>query len=383
MKKLIMIAMLVALPLAAFAEVTHIPNTYPSVGRGIRPLGMGNTFLTMKGTDQNTLYYNPAAIRDYSNKVKWTTGMPVPPFELSWSVIRLIRDVFNFKDDLRAQTTTSGKINVFQTFVDKHIGEFNELEVQTPLIAAYNRYFYASLITDNDIGISFMNRAFPNFEINARSLAGLMLGSSWGFFDERLEIGAAVKGLYSMQNNRVITESDILQNNFDDFKWSNWQRGLGVGVDVGAKYMIHDFGSDIMDTLRPTIGFTYQDIGNTKFRWMKKNGGPASLQQTINAGVGIHPTFGMVEASLMADFREINVKKEFLLKTNFGAEVRFPWLAIQPALRAGFSQGYPSVGGGLRLWKLHWNVAYYGREMGMTTREKGSYRIANEFTWIF
>lgn len=376
--------MAVSLPFLVMAEPTSIPDTSPAIGRSVRYLGMGNSSLSMKGYDVNAPYYNPAAIRDYSYEVTWSSALlPVPPFELSYSAIRLIKDVFDFKDDLDKATGSSAKIDVFNNFVNQHIGSFNELEVRIPIVAAFNRYFYAGVISDNDLGISFRNRAFPNFEIKAKGYSGMALGTAYAFFEDRLELGLLAKIIYGIENEQVITSADILQNNFDDFKWSNWKRGLGVGFDAGAKFEIYDFGVDILDTLKPTIGVTYQDIGNTKFRWMKKNGGPTKIGQTVSAGIGIHPTFGLVETSLLVDIRDINVKEDFLLRLNAGAEVRFPAVPLTPSVRAGVNQGYPAVGVGIKVWKLLWNAAFYGKELGEYTREKGGYRVANEFVWQF
>jgi len=385
MKKIILLALLaVSLPFLVMAEPTSIPDTSPAIGRSVRYLGMGNSSLSMKGYDVNAPYYNPAAIRDYSYEVTWSSALlPVPPFELSYSAIRLIKDVFDFKDDLDKATGSSAKIDVFNNFVNQHIGSFNELEVRIPIVAAFNRYFYAGVISDNDLGISFRNRAFPNFEIKAKGYSGMALGTAYAFFEDRLELGLLAKIIYGIENEQVITSADILQNNFDDFKWSNWKRGLGVGFDAGAKFEIYDFGVDILDTLKPTIGVTYQDIGNTKFRWMKKNGGPTKIGQTVSAGIGIHPTFGLVETSLLVDIRDINVKEDFLLRLNAGAEVRFPAVPLTPSVRAGVNQGYPAVGVGIKVWKLLWNAAFYGKELGEYTREKGGYRVANEFVWQF
>lgn len=387
MKKILLVIGAVALlfPSIVFAEKTHVSDTYPLLMRGVRPIGMGNAFLAMKGTDQNTLFYNPAAIRDYGNDTKWITGLlPVPGFEFNYGTINLIRDVFDFKDDLDKETTDSGKVGVFRTFINKHVGEFHDLALHTPLIGAYNRYFSASLILDSKTDISFRNRAFPNFEIKASNLAGMAFGSAYGFLNDSLEVGAAVKVLYGVANEQIITTSDILINNMDDFKWSNWKRGLGIGFDIGVKYEIYDFGQDWIDTLKPTIAVTYQNVGKTRFIAMKKNGGPDSLPQSVSAGIGVHPIIGPIETSILVDIREINVKKDFLMKLNAGVEARFhERLGLKPALRAGCNQGYAAFGGGLEIWKLTWNVAYFARELGENTREKAAWRIANEFIWKF
>lgn len=370
---------------SALAERTHIANTYPTLGRGVRPLGMGNAFLTMQGTDENALFYNPAAIHDYSRDLTLTTGiLPPSSVELNYVTIQLVKDVFDFQDDLDKATTDSDKIDTFKDFVDSHIGKFYSMAFRLPIAGAYNRWFAASLISDDRIDISFRNRAFPNFEIRTTSLSGIALGSAYGLLDETLSVGLATKILYGIENEQIITTSDILTQAMDDFKWKEWKRGMGVGFDLGAKYHIPDFGVNIIDVLQPTVAVVYQDIGNTRFIAMKKNGGPEKLPQTVSAGVGVHPTFGTIDTSLEVDFRELNVKEDLLLKLNVGAEARFPRMAgIKPSLRGGMQQSYPTVGCGLEIWKVTWNFAFFGKEVGQTTRQKAGYRLASEIVWRF
>lgn len=371
-------------PFIVRAEKTNIANTYPILGRGVRPLGMGNAFLTMKGSDENILFYNPAAIADLSNDTKFTTGLLPPSFEINYEVIQLTLDIFDFKDDLDVAATDSAKIDVFQTFVDQHIGSFYSMETRAPIIGVYNKYFAVSLISDSKLGVSFRNRAFPNFEIRATSLAGLAFGTAYGFFEDSLDVGVAAKVLYGAENEQIVTTNEILAQTLDDFKWENWKRGLAVGADIGVKYEIYDFGQNWIDTLHPTVAVAYQNIGKTRFIAMKKNGGPEDLPQSVSAGIGIHPKIGEIETSVLVDFREINVKQDFLMKLNVGAEARFPQrMGLRPSIRGGMNQGYPTVGAGLEIWKLVWNVAFFGKEVGEVTRQKAGYRIANEFTWRF
>jgi hypothetical protein len=367
------------------AEKTHIGNTYPSVGRGVRPLGMGNAFLTMKGDDENTIFYNPAAIRDYSNDTRFITNLPIPTIEFNWEVVQLTKDIFDFADDIdvASSDSDSATIDTFQTFVDNHTGKFYSLENRMNLLGVYNRYFYVTIPQDSRLGFSFRNSFVPNFEIRSTNVTGVTVGSGYGFFEESLTVGAAVKVLYGLENEQIITTSDILASSLDEFKWNGWKKGIGVGVDVGVKYEIYDFGVDWIDTLRPTVAVTYQNIGDTKFRLMKKNGGPEALPQSVSAGIGFFPRFGDVHTALLVDVRELNIKEDFLMKLNVGAEARFPLIIGKPALRGGLNQGYPTGGVGFEIWKLVWNAAFFGKEIGENTRQKGGYRIANEFTWRF
>ncbi len=388
MKKLIVLfaVAVMALPQLAHAIAmkTNIADSFPSFGRSVRALGMGNAMLSAKGIDQNAMFYNPSAIADYEGEVTYYTGLIPPAFEFNYSAIALTKDLFNLKDDLDKATTASAKTNVFRNFVDKHVGSSYDLDVRLPLFGAYNRYFSVALLSDNRMGISFRNRAFPNYEIRATSISGVGLGSAYALFEDTLEIGAMAKVLYGIENEQIITIADILSGNMDNFKWKYWKRGMGVGFDVGAKYQVPDFGQDWIDTLRPAVAVTYQDIGNTKFRWMKKNGAPSRLDQSVSAGFSLNPVFGAVETSLNVDFRQLNLKQEFILKLNAGIEARFPErYGMKPSLRAGCNQGYPTVGGGIQIGFFNWDVAFYGKELGESTREKGAYRLASEWSYRF
>ena len=56
MKKLLGLIFFATLSANAWGfEPTNIADQYPSLGRSLRPLGMGNAYLTMEGTDQSSL----------------------------------------------------------------------------------------------------------------------------------------------------------------------------------------------------------------------------------------------------------------------------------------------------------------------------------------
>lgn len=382
---LIAIALITMLPATLLAEVTSIGNKFPSIGRSVRPLGMGNSFLTMKGTDLSPIFYNPAAIADYGNEITWVTGMPIPQIQLGYDAIQLTRDVFNFKDDINKATTDAQKTALLDNFVNSHSGKLYGLDIFLPVIGAYNRYFSAAVIVNGQLDISFRNTSTVNFEISSKNYSGLVLGTAIPLLDDSLKIGVAGKVLYGVENQQTITNNSIINNNMHEFEWKNWKRGLGVGVDAGVKYEIYDFGQDWIDTLKPTVAATWQNINQTRWIAMKKNGGPSNLPQDISAGFGIHPTLGPVESSFDVDIREINRSQDFLMRLHAGAEFRLPArYMLSPSIRVGCNQGYPAVGVGLNIGQTFiWNVAFYGEEAGVSSRQKGVYRLANEFTWSF
>ncbi|MDP2752998.1 MAG: hypothetical protein Q8P40_01195, partial [Nitrospirota bacterium] len=61
---------------------------YPSLYRGIRPLGMGGAF-TAVSDDENALFYNPAGLSKIS---KFKLGLINPLLEVSKKSIELVQD---------------------------------------------------------------------------------------------------------------------------------------------------------------------------------------------------------------------------------------------------------------------------------------------------
>src|SRR5687767_10222402 len=60
----------------------------PRLQQGIRPLGMGGAFVAVDGSDENALFYNPAAINDLPEDVHMQ--FVLPSVEFSYKAIPFI-----------------------------------------------------------------------------------------------------------------------------------------------------------------------------------------------------------------------------------------------------------------------------------------------------
>ena len=78
--KLVGVAAVTVASVTASAQVrqTSIPDRYPNLGAGARPLGMGSSFLTMPGSDVNGQFYNPASSDDF--KQDWIFDGSLRPY---------------------------------------------------------------------------------------------------------------------------------------------------------------------------------------------------------------------------------------------------------------------------------------------------------------
>lgn len=382
MKKLHLLLVVACLIGAAFAPSvaearaardTGIGWEYPSLLRGVRPLGMGNAFVAMPGTDYVAQFYNPAAINDFEAKRHYQFLNPTIGF--SSKTFSLISDVKQLNDDLKGATNQQ-KIDRFETFTREHTGEFHHVDVGIPLALIRHKWYAGGIVADSRSTISLRNMSFPNFEVKSISDIGGIVGSAYGFFDETLQVGGNLKFLYRMGIEDQVTTADAVNGSIGGvLGYSQWKKGFGVGVDLGAKYKI----PFMKDTLAPTFAVSFQDIGMTRF-----TGGAQKTPMSLTAGAGIFPKIGDIELAILTDFREINQRVDILKKFHFGVEAKFPEVIhTKLAVRAGCNQGYPAVGMSAEWPIVTLNLAFYGEESGERSYQKANYRFMSQLAFGF
>ncbi|MBI2981557.1 MAG: hypothetical protein HYY44_04605 [Deltaproteobacteria bacterium] len=370
-------------PSLVFGQATStVPPSHPALFRGVRPLGMGNAFVAMPGSDENAVYYNPAAIHDYEPGLDFV--LVSPTIDFTTESIALVQDVVDLAGDLNDQEgDITGQIDTFQNFVDLHTGQFHSIDVRLPILMVLNRHVTIGTLADSRTTISFRNRTFSNFELSSRSDVGGHIGGAYGFFEDQLNVGVNVKVLHRVSIDQVLTIDDIFAT--DDFKDAMpIERATGVGVDLGLMGKVPTFDLKPLEILKPTIGFTWQDIADTRFA-----GDVPDTQQSISLGAALHPGFHLgnyeFKNHLEVDFRELNQPVSFSKKLYFGYEFMFPRFLhfFQPSFRLGMHQLYFAAGGSIDLRLLKLEVATYGEEVGRFTRQQQSRRIAGNITFQF
>ena len=367
------------LPAVAWSQATTtVPPAHPSLFKGTRPLGMGNAFLAMPGSDENAPFYNPAAINDYE---KFHMRLVSPTVDFTTASIALVKDVLDLVDDIDAESDTSSQINTFQEFVNAHTGEFHAIDVRLPILMAMSKWFAAGILADSRTTISFRNRAFSNFELLSRSDVGGFVGTAYNFKDligieQNVQAGVNVKVLHRVSVDQVLTTDDIIATT--DFADAlPIERATGVGVDLGLKGEIPTFELQALEILKPTAAFTWQDIGNTKF-----TAPVPDTEQSISLGLGVHPSFHAMgdrewKNHFEVDLLEINQPLSFSKKFYVGYELEAPrFLILKPSIRVGAGQLYFATGATFDLRFLKLDVAYYGEEVGRFTRQGKSNRLA-------
>lgn len=338
-------------------------RTSPRRMEGIRPSGMGGAFTAANGTDENALFYNPAAINDFEKKIHMQFALPT--VEFSYKAISFVAsDLLNLADDIDAATTDAAKVNVLDAFAAANTGRYEEVGVRGNLVNFMHKWVAASIFYDNRTVLALTNPASSTVEVESLTHFGLQVGSAYSFFDDQLQVGASVKFVERHLIDETITQRSVVANpNFDDiFDFERF--GFGVGVDLGVKGRPPVNGK-VWDYLDPVFALTLQDVGHTRF-----SGDVGRLKESLTAGVAVHPDFWKLKSLVVLDVRDLEYATDFVTKLHAGYELTWPEISKilrSASVRLGLNQGYFAGGFGLDFKYFKLNAATWGREVSQRT----------------
>jgi hypothetical protein len=218
--------------------------------------------------------------------------------------------------------------------------------------------------------VALTNPTSTTVDIEALTQFGLQLGSAYGFFDDMLQVGLALKFLERHLIDETISQRDVIANaNFSDILDTD-NFGFGVGVDAGVKAKLPIKNWKLWDYLDPTFALTLQDIGHTRF-----SNGLGRQEESMTFGLAVYPDYWKLKSALAFDFRDLEHTTDFIAKFHAGYEVTWPEISKilrSVSARIGVSQGYFAGGVGLDFKYAKLNFASWGREIGENTRQKES-----------
>ncbi len=337
---------LLVLPLA-HAKLEYVQGNSPRMMQGARPNGMGGAFIAVKGSDSNAMFYNPASINDYGVVPKFQFLLPTAEIS-SGAIDYAINQVPDFADEVDAESTDSGKVDAFDRFVTANSGRYFGAGVNGSAVAVMSKYITASLFYNGEGVVGLTNPMSSTLDIETVTQGGVMLGSSYSFFDDQVQLGAGVKFAERHVIDEKITSREIVNNaDFGDILDLD-NHGFGVGVDLGAKYT-PEFEMTAIKMLKPSFAFTVQDLGHTRF-----SNGVEKQRQAISVGTALSPKVGPFETLWALDVRDINHETDLMRKVHIGTEWRLPVGFASVAARLGMYQKYLSAGVGadIKIFKI-------------------------------
>jgi hypothetical protein len=358
----------------AQAQANLTMRNSPRSMQGTRPLGMGGAFVAVEGTDENALFYNPAAINDYEKKIHMQFLLPT--VEFSYKAISFFAsDLPGLADDIDAAATNSDKISVFDAFAAANTGRYEEVGVHGNIATFMHKYLAASLFYENRSVLALTNPASSTVELEALSQGGLQVGSAYSFFDDHLQAGLAVKFMERHLIDETITQRAVIANaDFSDILDLD-NAAFGIGFDLGVKAKLPVSGKT-WDYLNPRFAITLQDIGHTRFFAGDDVG---RMNESLTAGFAIHPDFWKLKSTFAFDVRDLEYRTDFITKLHAGYELTWPEISKilrSASVRLGVSQGYFAAGFGVDFKYFKLNAATYGREIAEKTYQKQSRMFA-------
>lgn len=319
------------------------------LGASARSLAMGGTGITtVKGA--SALYYNPAALARMEG------------FDF---VVAEVNAAYS-KDavSLIKQMTNSGSSNLTAADLNNLYG-LNVFADVTARSGIAMPYFGFGVYSTNNVLESFNTPPFPTFHADFISDYGYVVAGAFAI-GPQTSIGIAGRHIARWGGSKDILVTDLLGSNTKAVLQSAFQdKGNGDAIDLS-------FMTTLPGDLTPTIAVTWQDVGRTTFSKTSGTQAPPSQGENLTLGASIQHEALFAHWTHAFEYKYINTPNENITKKiHFGTEMSYGLFDV----RAGFGQGYLSYGGGVDLWFLTADVAYYTAELGTTAGQQRNDRV--------
>jgi hypothetical protein len=342
-----------AIQIVAVASICNAAELYePYIS--IRAMGMGNAYTSVVD-DKDSLFYNPAGL-NRAKGINWT--MSNGKFGINGTEVIEVAQKFNGNSTVYEQA---------RGFFGKKIW----LSGSGGTIL-YLPNFAFGIYNSADISAKLTNPAYPNLYINTISDIGVAGGASFELFPQ-VALGFVGKRISRTGSRAPIGIETLALLSSTELQKQLQNRGTGYSLDAGVNFFLPG-------PTKPTFSFVWKDLGLTTFT--KESGSTAPPMQRDEQILG----FGLTIPALVADIRPtvdykyMNRTDEQLgKKVHVGVEFDFPILAF----RAGFNQGYYTLGAGIDLGVLKVDAATWGTELGEYPGQEEDRRYAVQFSLEF
>jgi hypothetical protein len=360
----------------AFTAFNCFTQEVSYLARSPRALLMGDAY-TAIADDEFTLFYDPAAL-GRNKGVSFT--LLDPSLGLTDALSELDR-FKNFPSGTGAAPKIANRIMDFPIYLQA--GIFPTLKMGQ---------FGFTLFANNKSSFVLRNATNPELDVNYRYDRGFVFGFAHnigtGAFSSkakkgskkstsagtRLSFGFSVKhmnrqgieGQYDLFGTTILNKINSGKTDISSLKDAlGYSQGQAWGYDMGAEYAISSGRSTL------TSAVSVLDVGGTRFVKTQGTGEVPKQDMMINSGVAYKQDFGLFDYTLSADIHPMNSSIDFGRKFHFGTELSLPLIT----LNAGWSEGYVSYGGSIKLWPIKITTGFYGVEVGSRYREQVAKRF--------
>lgn len=304
----------------------------------VRAMGMGNAY-TAVVDDSDSLFYNPAGLARISG-FHWTV----------FDVHAGINGIETVNEIQKLTTATSDNLaENIKSLYGKQIwlGGGGKSVLTLPGFAAG---YYASANGE----VYMANPANPTLNTNYFFDYGIAVGGAFDFIPEIFKVGVVARRLNRTGTTLPLGPAVLAELDTTALEGEFKRRGTGYGFDFGAVITIPG-------PVSPTLSFVYKDIGGVAFTHEEGIGAPPSIESEMIIGAAFKIDTPIITITPSVDYKHAN-RSDLQLgkKLHAGVEIDLPLID----LRAGLNQGYYTLGAGLSLGIIRFDVATYGVELG-------------------
>ena len=352
------ILVLAIILLACVSELSA--KEYPTLHRGVRPLGMGGAF-TAVADDENAMFYNPAGLSDISTL---QVGVLNPLVEASENTMDMING---------AQDTDFDDTSETVDFLRDYVGEHQHLRASLFPHVGFNLAGYGVMIgglAQATVDLEVRNPVWPEAHVDTVTDVGLVAGIGLNLPFSGLRAGASIKFLSRESLQEVYTATDIASDNFEDEYEDDINSGSGIGIDLGAIYTL-----PFVKVMDLDVGLAIQNVPEMDM------GDAKPLETQANLGLAAKKAFAGFDLIAALDYMDLSNSHDedddMAKRIHMGAEIQLPAIL---SVRAGLNQGYYTAGATIDFKAVRFDVATYGEEVGAHAGQREDRRYIAQIT---
>lgn len=318
----------------------------------VRALGMGNAYAAAV-KDADALFYNPAGIARISG--------------LNWTIANM-RAGINGLETLEDVSDMQGS-STFESAVRNLYGD--HIWVGGGGKAAFAMPYFAAAVYDAlDASVDINNPVYPNFDLSVINDLGYTVGGAFPL-GPVLQFGTAIRYIQRVGARVPFGPTYISTLDPDTIQTAVEREGNGYAMDIGLN-------ASIPGPVSPVFSFVWKNVGITKYKGESPTiSTPPRDVDEMSVGAALDVDAGLVSVMPVFDFKYLNrADVQLGKKIHLGVEIGIPMIDI----RAGFSEGYYTLGMGLNLGLFRMDAATYGVELGEYPGQREDRRYVVEFT---
>ncbi len=318
----------------------------------VRALGMGNAYTAIV-KDADSLFYNPAGIPQVRG--------------VNWLILDGKMGA-NGDEVLKTISKVQGT-GTFANTVRSLYGDHVWLGAGAKT-AFYMPFFAFSVYDHFDSSLGVHNPVYPNLDISVVNDYGYAIGTGFGI-GPAFNFGLDVKYIQRTGARVPFGPTYVGGLNPDAIMTQLESKGTGYSLDLGATIRVPG-------PVSPSFAFVWKNVGITKFEASTATlAAPPPQRDEMILGAAVDFDAGIVSITPVFDFKHLNrTDVQLMRKIHLGVEIGLPVLDI----RAGFNEGYYTLGLGVNLGLMRLDAATYGVEMGEYPGQREDRRYILQFT---